>query len=384
MGYYFVMGKIIIALLVLIIGAISFFLLREEKKQTVSNTPNERSNILPTNTTDIPRMTVITEGLEVPWGIAFMPDNRMLVTERGGTVKIINLDGTVAATSIATIPVNVASDGEGGLLGIAVHPDFEKNQFVYLYYTYNSTGNSTLNRVIRMKFESEKLSDQQIIVDAIPGALYHNGGRIKFGPDKNLYITTGDAQDPDSAQSASSLAGKILRVTDDGKAVNGNPFGNLVYSYGHRNPQGIAWNDAGQLWETEHGRSNPTGFDEVNYIESGKNYGWEVIQGDEGSGSMETPKVHSGSSGVWAPGSAAFIGDSLFFGGLRGEAMYEAVIGSNDVVELKEHFKGEFGRIREVVVGPDNMLYITTSNRDGRGRSQAGDDRIIRINPERL
>lgn len=328
-------------------------------------------------------ITVIAKNLEVPWALAFLPDNVMLFTERPGRVRMIR-NGVLQPTPIATLD-DVTPIGESGLLGIAVHPNFSTNKYIYLYYTYSSNDNNTLNRVVRYKLENDTLTQKTILVDAIPGASNHDGGRIKFGPDTYLYITTGDAQEPSLAQNTKSLAGKILRVTDEGKPAPGNPFGNLVYSYGHRNPQGIAWNQNGTLWETEHGRSGVlSGFDEVNLIESGRNYGWPDIQGDETGSGMVTPKKNSGESTTWAPSGASFAGNSLFFAGLRGQTLYEAVIQNNQVTNLNEHFKNKYGRLREVVLGPDGMLYITTSNRDGRGNPQADDDTIMRIDPKSL
>ena len=364
------------AVIFLIIGGIYFLL---QKNSTLPTSTLEKSQ----STTNIP-LTIIAENLDVPWAIAFLPDNKMLVTERPGRVRIINADGTTRQNFAATISVDVEPGGEGGLLGIALHPSFNENHYVYLYYTYRSQENQTLNRVVRMKFENDKLANEEIIVDKIPGAIYHNGGRIKFGHDGYLYITTGDGRESSRAQDTDSLAGKILRVTDQGKAALGNPFNNPVYSYGHRNPQGIAWDSRGQLWATEHGRSNPTGYDEINLIQSGKNYGWEIIQGNETKTGMETPKINSGATTTWAPSGAAFIGNSLFFAGLKGETLYEAIIRDNQVIELKEHLAGEYGRLREVVVGPDGMLYITTSNRDGRGNPGNSDDKIIKVNPQKL
>ena len=197
-----------------------------------------------------------------------------------------------------------------------------------------------------------------------------------------LYITTGDAGKSSLAQDKNSLAGKILRVRDDGSIPDENPFGNEVYSYGHRNPQGLTWDDDGNLWSTEHGRSGAlSGLDELNLIRPGENYGWPTIQGDEKRFDMNTPIINSGPDVTWAPASALYWDGSIFFGGLRGETLYEAQLQNGIIVGLKSHFKKEFGRIRTVALGPDGMFYITTSNRDGRGTVRDGDDKIIRLNP---
>lgn len=342
------------------------------------------------NGEDTPAVSIIAENFDTPWGIAFLPspaaggpDKSMLVTERQGTVKLVDASDNNKVSEIAKIE-SAREIGEGGLLGIAIHPDFESNNYVYLYYTYDAEGSNTRNRVTRMTYADNSLTDEKIIVDNIPGASNHNGGRIKFGPDKFLYIATGDSQEPSLAQDRNSLAGKILRVTDEGRPAPGNPFNNAVYSYGHRNVQGITWDKDGDMWQTEHGRSAPTGLDEVNFIEAGKNYGWPDIQGDEKQAEMIAPVRNSGAFSTWAPASAAFIGDSLFFSGLRGETLYEAVTQNGQVTDFKEHFKNEFGRLREVIAGPDGMLYITTSNQDGRGTPGDGDDKILRINPQKL
>jgi glucose/arabinose dehydrogenase len=351
----------------------------------IQNSPNDASPSSQGNT-ETPRASVIAQNLDTPWAIAFLPEGGMLVTERKGTVRLINSKGNLQSEPVATLD-KVVESGEAGLLGIALHPEFSSNNYVYLYYTYGGSGSNTLNKVVRMKYEEDKLEGEQTIIDQIPGASNHNGGRIKFGKDKFLYITTGDAQEPSRSQDRNSLAGKILRVTDEGKAAPGNPFNSQIYSYGHRNPQGITWDGSGNLWETEHGPSGGSlgeGNDEVNRIESGKNYGWPEIQGDQTRSGMEKPLRHSGRSDTWAPGGVAFADGSIFFGGLRGTALYEAVLSGNQVTEFKVHFKGELGRIREVITGPDGMLYITTSNRDGRGIPKGGDDKIIRVNPQKL
>ncbi|OGG08017.1 hypothetical protein A3D05_00640 [Candidatus Gottesmanbacteria bacterium RIFCSPHIGHO2_02_FULL_40_24] len=367
--------KKILIILFIVTGGILFYFSQSNKAQP---TPQKnQSGSVP----ELPAVTVIAENLETPWAIAFLPDGSMLVTERPGRVKLIDLNGNLEATLVAELN-HVREIGEGGLLGIAIHPEFTLNNYVYLYYTYTGDGNNTLNRVVRMKYTGKRLSDEEIIVDGIPGEANHNGGRIKFGPDNNLYIATGDAQNPSQAQNVKLLAGKILRTTDEGVPVKGNSYENAVYSYGHRNVQGFDWDSKGNLWATEHGRSGTlSGFDELNFIENGINYGWPDIQGNENREGMRPPKRHSGASTTWAPAGAAFIDNSLFFGGLRGLTLYEAKIENDSVTAIIEHFKGDFGRLRETIRGPDGMLYISTSNRDGRGEPDETDDKIIRINP---
>ena len=361
--------KILLAAIVLTIGFIGYSSWGKNKplspiQLTETNQPMDNN----VTATDLPLTSVVVENLDTPWGLVFLPDSKILITERKGTVRI-------NSKVITTIP-NVTEIGEGGLLGVELDPDFDSNHFVYFYYTYQSEGDQTLNRVVRMKFENNQLSKETIIVDKIAGASNHNGGRIKFGPDKNLYITTGDAQDPSRAQDKNSLSGKILRVVNDGEAT--------VYSYGHRNPQGLAWDDGGQLYATEHGRSGiQSGLDEFNKIEEGKNYGWPDIEGDKTAANMETPIIHSGPTTTWAPAGMAFYKGSFYFGGLRGTTLYKVTL-INGQPQLNEYFNGEFGRIRDVVLGPDNMLYITTSNLDGRGIPKPGDDKIIRVNPNKL
>lgn len=372
--------------LIIIIVTVLVFLKPAPKNPLPLKSPKPLSSTV----SDISQTTVIAQNLDTPWAIAFLPDNSMLITERAGRVRLIDSSGKLQLEPVAIL-AKVKEIGEGGLLGLTLHPEFSTNHYVYLYYTYQGSGDNTLNRVVRMVYQNNQLSNEQIIVDNIPGAANHNGGRIKFGPDKLLYITTGDAQNPSQAQDISRLAGKILRVTEDGKIAPGNPFKNLIFSFGHRNPQGITWGADGRLWETEHGPSGGSlgfGNDEVNVIYAGKNYGWPIIQGDKTQTGLETPIKNSGTL-TWAPAGAAIVNDVLYFAGLKGEALYSLDIKPDVrmvVTEKKivEHFKGQFGRIREVILGPDNMLYITTSNKDGRGNPQAGDDKMIRINPQKL
>ncbi len=317
---------------------------------------------------------IIARELDVPWSLAFLPSGELLVTERSGTVRVVGeQERTLSVPEVAEV-------GEGGLLGIALHPDFASNKFLYLYYTIRPRS-EIMNRVVRYVFDGDALTEPKVIVDAIPGGTIHNGGRIAFGPDGFLYITTGDTGKGDLAQDTASLAGKILRVGGDGSIPQDNPFRSAVYSYGHRNPQGIAWDSSGRLWETEHGRSGVrSGFDEVNRIEKGANYGWPLIEGSETRAGMRTPVIHSGPSTTWAPSGIAIKDDTLYFAGLRGKALYSAPIRSDGTLgEVRVYLNDAYGRLRAAAIGPEGSIYLTTSNRDGRGAVRAGDDRVVRL-----
>ena len=343
---------ILIIILVLVITFYEYYKPKNEIKG--ENTPETR---------------IVSENLEVPWSIGFLPNGEMLVTERIGNLlrigesnKIIKVEG-------------VQQVGEGGLLGLAIHPNFTNNNFIYIYFTSYVNGDIS-NNVERYKLNLELniLEDKNIILSGIPGSAVHNGGRIKFGPDGYLYITTGDASEADLAQNTSSLAGKILRMDENGNVPGDNPFENEIYSYGHRNVQGITWDDEGRLWATEHGRSGLlSGYDELNLIEKGKNYGWPIIEGEEKNERMESPVIHSGASLTWAPADAIFFEGSIYYTGLRGETIYEYNINEGTI---KEYFKYEFGRLRAISLN-NNSIYFSTSNTDGRGSKNLGDDKII-------
>lgn len=310
----------------------------------------------------------VTDNLQIPWDIFFLPEGDILLTERPGKLKKISSDGNMISEAEVE---GVYHTGEGGLHGGAPHPEFRENSLIYLYYTYSESG-EILNRVSRYRYNEGALENEETIIDRIPGARIHNGGRIAFGPDGYLYIATGDAAIPELSQDRASLAGKILRITENGDIPSENPFGNEVYSYGHRNPQGLLWDSSGRLWSTEHG---PRARDELNLIRPGKNYGWPRITGDEAADDMMTPEVSSGTDYTWAPAGCVYFKGRVFFAGLKGSAIYEYNVGTG---ELKTHFKGEYGRLRAVNVN-NNYLYFTTSNRDGRGRVRPGDDKLFRV-----
>jgi len=315
---------------------------------------------------------IVFENLKIPWSIVFLDDDKILVTERPGSIKIFSLSSKSLVREFQIKEVKHV--GEGGLLGAAIHP---KDNFIYFYYTTEKNG-SLINRVERYRLVSYELIKDRIIVDDIPAGNFHNGGRIKFGPDGYLYITTGDAGNSENSQNINSLAGKILRVKDDGHIPEDNPFGNLVYAYGIRNSQGIDWDSDGNLWSIDHGRSGiQTGLDEINLIEKGKNYGWPIIEGDETREGMEKPIIHSGPDITWAPADLVYYNGSLFFTGLRGQGLYQYNIKNKTI---KVHFFEKFGRLRALTLGPDGYFYFSTSNLDGRGYPKDGDDKIIRVN----
>lgn len=318
-------------------------------------------------------ISVIAQNLEIPWEIAFLPNGDILTTERPGRLIKISPE-----TQVISEVQGVSHMGEGGLLGMALHPNFEINNYIYLYYTTQE--NNLTNKVSRFVLNNSSLSQETVIIDNIPASQNHDGGRMAFGPDGLLYITTGDAGQPTLAQNTNSLAGKILRLNDDGSIPNDNPFDNAVYSYGHRNPQGLAWDDEGKLWATEHGPSGAqSGFDEINLIIKGGNFGWPEIYGDQQRENMISPAIQSGEDETWAPAEIIFLNNNLFFTGLRGQTLYKAEITNGDQLRLERFLQGKYGRLRAIAKDGDNNIYLSTSNLDGRGSPKPNDDKIYRI-----
>jgi glucose/arabinose dehydrogenase len=311
--------------------------------------------------------TVLVKGIEAPWGIAFLPGGDALVTERD-TAKILRVTPQGRVTEVQTLS-EVDGGGEGGLLGIAVSPRFATDGLVYVYYT---TGED--NRIARMRLGGAP----QPIVTGIPRSGIHNGGRLAFGPDGYLYAGTGDASDTGRSQDPGSLGGKVLRMTADGKPAPGNPWGNLVFSKGHRNVQGLAFDADGRLFASEFGQNR---FDEVNRIERGRDYGWPTVEGDQEDARFTRPLTTWATSDA-SPSGVAILGDTLYVAALRGERLWQVPLdGDGGIGEPRAALEGEYGRLRAVAAAPDGSLWILTSNRDGRGDPTADDDRILRLVP---
>ena len=335
------------------------------------------------------KIETVADNLTIPWSIDWLPEGAALFTERNGNLRMIQ-DGKLIQESLLSLSV---AGVEGGMLGVAVDPDFEQNNYIYLYYTYNEFL-TTSNKVVRYQLDGKTVTEDKVLIDGIPGGPFHDGGRIQFGPDGKLYITTGDAGDPELSQDLASVAGKILRINSDGTIPEDNPWDDSpVYSIGHRNPQGIDWDELGNLVATEHGPSGwrDSAHDEINVIIPGKNYGWPDVIGDESMEGLTNPILHTGND-TWAPSGAEFYdGDKIpqwsgkyFVATLRGSHLHmiDFDLENNKVISHEKLFQDEFGRLRDVQTGPDGYLYILTSNQDGRGFPNSNDDRILRIVPK--
>ena len=329
------------------------------------------------------RVETVAENLDTPWEVAFAPDGRIFVTERPGTVRVIE-DGELREEPYARLGADEL--GEGGQLGLALDPNFEQNDTLYAYYTTEEPAGAT-NRIVRLVEKNGRAVKRETLL-SMPASSIHDGGRIAFGPDGKLYATIGDTSEASLAQDRDALAGKILRLNPDGSIPGGNPFdGSPVYSYGHRNPQGLAWDEAGNLYAPEHGQS---AHDELNLIRAGNNYGWPNIQGDENAPGLTPPILQSGDE-TWAPSGAEYVESgpwkgSLLFTGLAGESLHRVEFDQQDpgkVTRHREYLEGEYGRLRTVKQGPDGALYVLTSNRDGRGDPAPEDDRLLKVTPFR-
>jgi glucose/arabinose dehydrogenase len=313
----------------------------------------------------------LVDQLEVPWGVGFLPDGNAVVTERiSGRVLQVTPDGTISRLG----GISAVAEGEAGLLGVAVSPDFDSDRTLFFYLTTGSD-----NRVLSAQLDGSELGDPTVVLDGIPRGFIHDGGRIAFGPDGYLYVTTGETGNPELAQDPDSLAGKILRITPDGAPAPGNPDPDSpVWSLGHRNVQGLAWDDEGRLWASEFGDST---WDELNLIEEGGNYGWPEVEGSGGAPEFIDPQL------VWpvdeaSPSGLAYADGHLWMAGLRGQRLWRIkVSAAGRASRPTAYFTEDYGRLRTVATAPDGLLWVTTSNRDGRGDPTPADDRIVLVQP---
>ncbi|WP_373561028.1 sorbosone dehydrogenase family protein [Streptomyces sp. OV198] len=318
----------------------------------------------------------VTEGLKSPWGLAPLPEGGLLVSSRDeGTITRVD-EKTGKKTELGQVP-GVAPAGEGGLLGIALSPAYASDHMIYAYFTTASD-----NRIVRMLYDEKKPSGEQLgapdtIFKGIPKGMIHNGGRIAFGPDRMLYAGAGETGDRGQAQDTKALGGKILRMTPDGDPAPGNPFDNsVVYSYGHRNVQGLAWDDKQRLWASEFGQDT---WDELNQIKPGDNYGWPVVEGKN-----DDPKYHNPVA-QWdtdqaSPSGIAYAEGSIWMAGLRGQRLWRIPLKGTEAAAAPQAFlKGEYGRLRTVVPAGGDKLWLVTSETDGRGSPGKGDDRILEL-----
>jgi glucose/arabinose dehydrogenase len=312
-------------------------------------------------------------GLAVPWGLDFLPDGRAVVTERD-TRQVLLVDPDTSEVEVVGTLSAAAPQGEAGLLGVAVSPDFDRDRSLYFYLTTTED-----NRIVRAVLdEGDRLGEPEVLLAGIPNGFIHDGGRLAFGPDGYLYASTGETGERELAQDRGSLGGKILRITTDGDPAPGNPDPESpIWSLGHRNVQGLAFDDQDRLWASEFGEST---YDELNLIEPGGNYGWPEAEGRDGSSSFVNPRV------VWStdeasPSGLAFSEGNLWLAALRGTRLWRIEVDAGDVGRVRDFFVGDYGRLRTVAVAPDGLLWVTTSNRDGRGEPAATDDRILVVDP---
>jgi glucose/arabinose dehydrogenase len=371
------MNKAILKLVVPIVAVVvlSVVTFMRSPSDTTIPIPQPIFNSSINNASSDKGIAVVAEKLQTPWSIVMSKDGRVFFTERIGTIRMINANGTLAHDPVGYIRVDQV--GEGGLLGIDLHPNFTSNHKIYIYHTYsNSSG--IYNRVMLLVENENKIVDSQIILDGIPGGRFHDGGRLKFGPDNKLYISTGDTGIAELSQNKSSLAGKILRINDDGTIPIDNPFpGSAIYAYGFRNVQGLTWDpETRELYASDHGA---TGNDEINVVRAGSNYGWPY---DECSndGKYTAPVICFNPS--IAPSGIAIPNSSKL--GYNGDLLLATLKGSH--LRSIDLYSGEqnnilvgYGRLRDVVEGDNGSLFVLTSNTDGRGLIQENDDKILRI-----
>lgn len=328
---------------------------------------------------------IIAQNLVVPWALDISDDGKIYFTERGGRVRVIE-NGVLRPEPLITLEAPFASYGEGGLMGIVLDPNHATNGYIYIMYSYLEAG-QLYNRVVRLVERGNTATIDRVLIDRIPGEGIHNGGRLKIGPDNRLYITAGDGRGGMTAQDPTTLAGKILRIDLDGRIPIDNPFlDSPVYTYGHRNPQGITFGPNGIIYASEHGQR---AYDEINILVPGGNYGWPLVQGYAESAEIDTIRPFLSSElETWAPSGMAYISEGpwqgyLLVANLIGQQILALRLDESglQIEAVERWFEDEYGRIRDVVQGPDGSIYILTNNTDGRGNPRPNDDKLIRIIP---
>ncbi|WP_344232482.1 PQQ-dependent sugar dehydrogenase [Kribbella hippodromi] len=329
--------------------------------------PASSTAVAPVGNVKLAVVGTVVSGLEVPWGLGFLPDKSALVTERD-SARVVRVVGG-RASEVGKVE-GVKTSSEGGLLGLAVDPGYPGRPYIYVYYSGQND-----NRIARITYQDGKLSDQQVILDGIPAAAIHNGGRLRFGPDGYLYAGTGDGAERPNSQDDGSLGGKILRITTEGKAAPGNPGGRVWITKGHRNVQGLAF-DGSQLYASEFGQST---WDELNVITPGADYGWPAAEGISHLDGMTDP-IAQWKTADASPSGIAISKGYVVMAALRGQRLWVIPVANGKRIgEPRAFFTNQYGRLRTVEPAPDGSLWVTTSNTDGRGQPRTGDDRILRV-----
>jgi glucose/arabinose dehydrogenase len=339
--------------------------------QTSPSSPRTSSAAPSGTATPRPKVTgIIADNLDVPWGIAFLGSGDALVSERNsGRVMRISNRGKVSSVGNVAGVVAPSGLGEGGLMGIALAPNDEETLFAYI-----TTGSD--DRVVRCSMAGGRLGRPKAILTDIPTSVHHHGGRLLFDRRGMLLVSTGDAENPSAAQDNQSIQGKILRIRTDGRAAPGNPYGNRVWSYGHRNVEGLAFDAEGRLWATEFGDQKA---DELNLIVKGKNYGWPRVEGRSEESGLEAPKLTWSPTSSCSPAGLAIAASTAFVGALRGQCLFAVPLRGTAAGKPRAYFAEDYGRVRSVAAAPDGTLWMTTSNTDGRTEPGRDDDLILRV-----